>query len=533
VSWLKDWRYELELTQNEISLFGEFARASKPLIESMRFLYLHKGAKNKTSPNIYWVDQRRREIGCTLTTTETLDFLYESKVIDPADHYLEAFKIDVRSVQDDYDRFSVDGLDHRRNFLFLQKLEERLQLRRATPCVTNLAGYLNAPSGMGESARSMRRTLGQCGVGLRVMTLPHVRAEYDALPQSPYLFGWPASGASVSITVANADCADVVRVFLPRSYWAEKNIGYWVWETEELPIAFRKAEELFDEIWTPSSYSAQAISRTVNRAIRVVPHTPDFAALSKAASNRRRFGLPEKATLFGFMFDPESGLQRKNVEGLMRAFSAAFRKDDNCYLVLKVNGRTSGMFDYEMMRARTDNDRVLFYEQVLTRSDCYDFIASLDVYASLHRSEGFGLTCAEAMAIGIPVVASSYSGNVDFMSEENSLLVKTRVIETERAYGPYPAGTRWGEPDTEAAIFAFRSLRDRGRRVDIGRRGKESVQSQLSIDAVGSKATALISAVTGAPSVTRPGSQADSIPPEEGVYPDEPRNLIGSVGSRP
>ncbi len=110
---------------------------------------------------------------------------------------------------------------------------------------------------------------------------------------------------------------------------------------------------------------------------------------------------------------------------LIQAFCSAFRRDDNCYLILKVNGRTEGQFDYEMVRARTNSDRVLFYEAALTRSQSYDFMASLDVYASLHRSEGFGLTCAEAMAMGLPVVASGYSGNMDFMRADNSLLVRT------------------------------------------------------------------------------------------------------------
>ncbi len=81
----------------------------------------------------------------------------------------------------------------------------------------------------------MRRTLAQCELAVREMALPHVRAEYDAIPATPYVFGWPASGANVSITVANADSAELLTSFLPRSYWAERNIGYWVWETEELP----------------------------------------------------------------------------------------------------------------------------------------------------------------------------------------------------------------------------------------------------------------------------------------------------------
>ncbi len=507
--WLNEYRFELHLSQEEISLFSEFAKGSKPLIEAMRFLYLHKSQKNKANPSIYSIDQRRGEIGSELTSAQTLELLCESQVFDPLDHYLDTFKIDANSVQEDYGKFSVDGLDHRRNFLLIKTLKERAELRQRTSCVTNFAGYLTAPSGMGESARSMRRTLAQSGVTVREMALPHVRAEYDTIPSSPYLFGWPASGANVSVTVANADSAELLTAFLPRSYWAEKNIGYWVWETEELPLVFKRSEELFDEIWAPSTYSAKAVARTVKRPVRVVPHTLDFSALRGAKANRRQFGLPETGTLFGFMFDPESGIQRKNVEGLIRAFCSGFRKDDDCYLVLKVNGRTQGSLEYEMVRARTDSDRVLFRETALTRSQTYDFMASLDVYASLHRSEGFGLTCAEAMAMGVPVVASRYSGNLDFMRDDNSMLVGTNVIETERPYGPYPPGTRWGEPDLVEGSSALRSLLDKAKRLAIGQRGKESVESLLSAETVGTIANALISELTGIDAIREPNTLRD------------------------
>jgi glycosyltransferase involved in cell wall biosynthesis len=378
--------------------------------------------------------------------------------------------------------------------------------------------------------------LAQCGIAVREMTLPHVRAEFDVIPSTPYLFGWPASSARVSITVANADSAPLLKEFLPRSYWAQKNVGYWAWETEELPLSLKRSEQLFDEIWTPSAYSAKAIARTVGCPVRVVPHTLDFAALRRAAANRRRFGLPETGTLFGFMFDPESGIQRKNVEGLIRVFCSALRQSDNCYLVLKVNGRTEGLFDYEMVRARTDSDRVLFYEEPLTRSQSYDFMASLDVYASLHRSEGFGLTCAEAMAMGLPVVASGYSGNMDFMREDNSLLVRTQIIETDRPYGPYPAGTLWAEPDEDGAASALRSLLDKEKRLAVGRRGKEAVESLLSAEAVGSITSTMLSAVTGIIDIRTPLAPPDVTVRSDGSQvnattaspPAPPRPLIPS-----
>lgn len=278
-------------------------------------------------------------------------------------------------------------------------------------------------------------------------------------------------------------------------YWAVKNVGYWVWETEELPPTLQKYEKFFDEIWTPSDYSAEGIRHTISRPVKVLPHTLDFAAIDKAASNRSLFGLPESGILFGFIFDPHSVLERKNLMGVVRAFRKAFRDDDNCYLVLKVNGRCAGAYDYEMVRAQADWSRILFVEETYSREETYNFMKSLDVYVSLHRSEGFGLTCAEAMAMGLPVVASKYSGNLEFMRDDNSLLVPTKVIETDRPYGPYPAGTRWGDPDVEVAATMLRSLIERDRRVDVGSRGAESVRQLLSQEAVSASAKSMILAL--------------------------------------
>jgi glycosyltransferase involved in cell wall biosynthesis len=356
----------------------------------------------------------------------------------------------------------------------------------------NLAGFVTAPTGMGESARSMAATLQQAGVSPCTMTLPHLLSERQHVPAGPAFFGWPASNAGLSITVANADCAELLESFLPSSFWGERNVGYWVWETEQLPSRFRRAQQPFDEIWTPSAYSAAAIRRTVQKPVHVLPHTVDMKAVDAARADRRRFGLPEDAVLFGFAFDPASVLERKNVLGLIEAFDLAFRADDRCYLLLKINAAGRRSYEFQEALARVENDRVLLLESVLDRNATFSLLKSLDAYVSLHRAEGFGLTCAEAMACGLPVIASNYSGNLEFMSTDNSLLVPVRVIETERPYGPYPAGTRWGDPDRDAAVAALRQLLDVERRRHYSHRGHADVHRTLGVDTVARRLAQLL-----------------------------------------
>ena len=490
-NWLSENRYALDLTKDEIALFSEFALASNSTVEKMRFLYQHKSEKTKVVPNIYSIDARRDDIGSILSTEKVLEFLNEESSVDPADHYL--FKYGKRAESlDDFGKLSVPGLEPRKDFAFVRRLRQSITERRSAPGQVNFAGYLDAPSGMGESGRSMRTTLEQTGMLCRPMSLPHPQAMWKAIPAKPEMFGWPISCADVSITVANADTSEFIESFLPQPYWANKNVGYWVWEAEEFPFRLKEGEKLFDEVWTPSKYSALAIGRTIDRPVRVLPHTLDFAAIATAQAKRKKFGLPEGATLFGFIFDSQSVIERKNVSGLVKAFRDAFRDDDQCYLVLKVSGKTQGAYDYEMIRAAAEWDRILFLEAIFSRDETFDFMKSLDVYVSLHRSEGFGLTCAEAMAVGLPVVASNYSGNLEFMTDDNSLLIPVTVVDTDRPYGAYPAGTRWGAPDLEAASNAMRSLLDKARRLDIGKTGRESVHAALSKEKIGAIARSLI-----------------------------------------
>jgi glycosyltransferase involved in cell wall biosynthesis len=501
-NWLREHRYELDLAQEEISLFLEFALASRDLLEKMRFLYQHRGKPSRIARDIFEIDARQREIGGLLANGEIAEFLAEDGSMDPADHYFARFGPDTEALGD-FARCSVEGLDSRKNFEFVRRMRQSVQARGDGGVRINNAGFFTAPSGMGESARSLRATLAHTQAKVREVALPHPQASPEALLDGPAIFGWPFGGADVSIAVANADSASLVESFLPRNYWARRNVGYWVWETEELPSRFKDSERLFDEVWAPSRFSADAIARTIDRPVHVLPHTLDFAALDKARANRPRYGLPEDGVLFGFAFEPASVLERKNVRGLIQAFREAFRDDDQCYLVLKVNGRTQGNFEYEMIRAMGDSKRILFLEATLARVETFGFMKSLDAYVSLHRAEGFGLTCAEAMALAMPVVASGYSGNLEFMNDGNSLLVPTAVIETQRPHGAYPAGSRWGDPDLEAAASLMRSLKDADRRTELGERAAASIRERLDARALGARARELIAQLAGRSDVQR------------------------------
>jgi glycosyltransferase involved in cell wall biosynthesis len=223
-----------------------------------------------------------------------------------------------------------------------------------------------------------------------------------------------------------------------------------------------------------------APSRFVERAVRAaLPELPVFHlpvavwldALPQRP-DRARFGIPERACAFVTAYDTRSDAGRKNPMGAVDAFTRAFpRERDDVRLVLRIqNARgaaASPGSDEATLRERAARDpRVLIVEGAMTHDDVLALVVSCDVYVSLHRAEGLGLPPLEAMSLGRPVVATAWSGNLDYMTEDDSLLVpavETPVGGTSiRAYDPVRMGEgqTWGEPDLAVAAAHLQRLAD-------------------------------------------------------------------------
>jgi glycosyltransferase involved in cell wall biosynthesis len=485
-NWLSNRRTESNFSSDEIALFRKFVQRNPEHVARMRFLYQHFGEPFREGASLFDAAKRAREIDSTESAADLVKWLVDQDDLDiasliPDDDTPGASR---RAGRD------IPGLTADEKDALVAKAAKR---RRAiaTEDWINFAGFLHAKTGVGESSRGNLEVLRAAGRKINPVVLPSLTPE-GLPPRSDLLFGWPVSGARASFTVANADAVKAVQNWLPGTFWAERNIGYWVWETEQLPHWQGLNGDEFTEIWTPSTYSAEAIRAATSTPVHVLPHVLDFAGLDDAASDRERFGLPAGKTLYGFVFDPKSVLERKNVMGLIKAFRAAIRPGDDAALVLKSSDRVGYSFDYEMVKAEADGETIVFVEQSLDRAGTNAFIKSLDVYISLHRAEGFGLTCAEAMAVGIPTIATGYSGNLEFMTADNSLLVPAKTIRTERPFGPYPRGTVWGDPDQEAAVDAIRKMLDADARAALGAKGKASVRKSLSLETLAGRARALL-----------------------------------------
>jgi glycosyltransferase involved in cell wall biosynthesis len=354
------------------------------------------------------------------------------------------------------------------------------------PFGVNLAGYIESEKGVGEAARAVIRSLEAANIPFVLNNVcdtgsKNLDQRYSRFSQSnPY---------AVTIVQVNADQAPAFFQSRPADRARKFTVGYWNWELSEFPEAWKGSFAYFDEVWAPSIFTQQSIASASPIPVRYIPFSITVPEGLPTGVGRRRFGLPNDAFLFLFAYDFHSFLERKNPFGLVRAFLKAFDDDPEVGLVLKTMHADDA---HEVYRGLLDVCRgrrnIYLLNEVYSRAEALALMRLCDAYASLHRSEGFGLTIAEAMAMGKPVVATNYSANVDFMTAENSLPIRHRLIPIERDHGPYRKGMAWADPDLDHAAQAMRRLIEEpalARR--LGAAARADIAHQLSPTAVGER----------------------------------------------
>jgi glycosyltransferase involved in cell wall biosynthesis len=235
-------------------------------------------------------------------------------------------------------------------------------------------------------------------------------------------------------------------------------IGQWAWETDVLPADWLPAFQLLEEIWTFSSFVGDNLGRLSPVPVVVIPmavSVPDPAGAQLPFARDDRF-------TFLFMFDFFSTLRRKNAAGLIEAFTRAFAPGDGPRLLLKtINGRLRPEAEAELRRQAAQHADIELVDVYLDPAQNAALLARADCYVSLHRSEGFGLTLAESMAVGTPVIATGYSGNTDFTTSENSYLVDWTPTRVGPDCEIYPSNGSWAEPNLDHAAELMRRVWER------------------------------------------------------------------------
>jgi glycosyltransferase involved in cell wall biosynthesis len=326
----------------------------------------------------------------------------------------------------------------------------------ATPAV-NVAGYFRAELGIGVAARSLLSALEAAGI-------PFNTISFDATAnRQSHPFADRAAGvgaADLNIVCVNPDQLSLFAEQTgPELRQGRYTIGVWFWEVEDFPRSFHGAFNYVDEIWVASDFMRETFLKVSPKPVfkfRLPVLTPQV----DPSLSRRDLGLPDKF-VFLFSFDLLSVLERKNPVGLIKAFTAAFPKADGPALIIKTINGDKRCLEMEKLRyAVRDRSDITLMDGYLSPIENRTLTALSDCYVSLHRSEGFGLTIAEAMGLGKPAIATAYSGNLEFMTSENSYLCPTRRSEVGPEREPYPADSHWSEPDLEAAAGLLRHVYD-------------------------------------------------------------------------
>jgi glycosyltransferase involved in cell wall biosynthesis len=271
--------------------------------------------------------------------------------------------------------------------------------------------------------------------------------------------------------------------------WPGENIyriAYWAWELEAVPDQWVQAAELVDEIWAPTRFVAEAMRARMPKPVYHM--LPGVEVGPVETVSRTSLGIPEDHFVFLSMFDLHSQVHRKNPAAVFRAFQKAFRETDRATLLIKTSGGDIHSADLAALRETLHAPNVILFDRLITRPQAYGLIAQCDCFVSLHRSEGFGLGLAEAMLLAKPVIATGYSGNLDFMNRENSLLVDYELAEIIEDRPIYTRGNVWAEPSVDQAAAYMRDVYEHADDARArAKRAQPEIQRLLSLDLAGQR----------------------------------------------
>ena len=314
--------------------------------------------------------------------------------------------------------------------------------RRLRKDGVNLVGFVNGQSGLGEDIRMISAALAAVGVRHLLLDAAGEGQESRSTDAKQALFSDRPLFATSIYCMPAFDMATLYLRRGPAFFAGQHRIGYWPWELPRFPDVWTDVYALVDEIWTGSEFTANAYRTNCPKPVTCLP-----APVAVPEVQRKALTMFSKgAFVFTYPFDPNSYLDRKNPVALVRAFHMAFlRKDRDVALLLRVNGvLQEGSGRRKLLREIGSDQRIVVMEGTLDRSGALSLTASSDCLVSPHRAEGFGRNIAEAILLGVPVLATAFSGCNDFLAPEEGLTFNLQGV----GLGQYPfgEGLLWAEP---------------------------------------------------------------------------------------
>lgn len=345
----------------------------------------------------------------------------------------------------------------------------------------NIFGYLRGQFGLAESARMYARALIESGYPVALHDI-EIELQHSSDDRSLDSHLGQNAPHAISLIFVNPDYFDEALAHIGRGRLEGRYlIACWFWELQDIPEDWLPAVDQVDEIMVASRFVEQAFRRVTDKPITCVPLP--LSAVPDSGLQREDFGLGADEFVFLCTFDFNSWVHRKNPFAVVEAFRKAFppQREGVRLLLKSSNGHRHPDKFLLLLNAARQDPRITVRDEVIDRAHVHALQRCADVYVSLHRAEGFGLGLAECMAMGKPVIGTAWSGNLDFMNEDNSALVDYRLIPVGEGEYPHSPGAVWADADVDhAAASMLRLADDRDYAQRLGARAAQDIRATLS-----------------------------------------------------
>ncbi|HEX8129156.1 MAG TPA: glycosyltransferase [Pyrinomonadaceae bacterium] len=365
-------------------------------------------------------------------------------------------------------------------------------------------GYVFDASGYGQAARGYIHALHRAGIKLSVVDLAANRPRQvrDELVE--------ARVVRVPATTADAHLFHGIPPQWGRFAAGVKNaIGMTVWETDAMPAQWQGALRQVREVWLPCDYNVSVFGKSLDKAIFKLPHTllPCKPETARAGDFP---GIDARDFVFYSIFQWQ---ERKSPRGLIESFLRAFPAESDAVLVLKVNAEAASVAARELegLRRQTGSlARVQIHSEAWPEARIEALHARGDCYVSLHRGEGWCYPLFEAAARGTPVVATNYSGPLEYLDGDAHRLVRHDLCPVRQPYVYYHSRMRWAEPDLAHASELMRNVyQERETARAKAARAALKLRENYSLERVGQMARTRIEEMLGRREAARNVCMAD------------------------
>ena len=351
-----------------------------------------------------------------------------------------------------------------------------------------VVGYLKAETGVGNAGRMVASSLREAEIQLSSYNVTlNVMARQAASPVDDLLTD--KISAPIQIYNVNADQLGEVRKHLKNKTRNNSyNINMPFWELSKFPSAWVGNYYEINEVWAASRFIQSALQTALPVPVFWLPTAVTLSPFTPQP--RSFFNLPKDSFLFHYNFDFSSFATRKNPQAAIKAYRLAFRKHQTSTptaLVIKTRGYDpEGKNLAQLQEFTADEPDIYIINQELAYPETLALMNCCDCYISLHRSEGFGFTPAEAMLLSKPVIATDYSGTTDFINQDTGFPVGYKLIPVKENEYPFWENQHWAEPDINHAAWLMKKIiSDETNAKAIALRGKEKILQDYSLQAIG------------------------------------------------